>query len=92
VSIGVNRIRAACFSKALDLGLRPATLIDPSAVISPSAKIGCGTVVMPRVVVNADAVIGRTASSIRAPLWNMTARSGITATFPLGRFWAVGCG
>lgn len=58
VSIGVNRTRAACYSKVLNVGLRPATLIDPSAVISASAKIGCGTVVMPRVVVNADAVIG----------------------------------
>lgn len=35
------------------------TAIHPSAVISPSAKIGEGTVVMPNAVINADAKIGR---------------------------------
>jgi acetyltransferase EpsM len=34
------------------------TLVHPSASISPSAKIGYGTVVMPQVVINADVVIG----------------------------------
>lgn len=33
-------------------------LIHPSAVVSPSAQLGQGTVVMPNVVVNADTVIG----------------------------------
>ena len=33
-------------------------LIHPDAVISPSAHIGCGTIVMAGVVVQADAVIG----------------------------------
>lgn len=58
VSIGDNRTRAACYGKAVADGLGPATLIDPSAVISPTARIGSGTVVMPRVVVNADAEVG----------------------------------
>lgn len=35
------------------------TAIHPSAIISPSAKIGEGTVVMPGAVINADAVIGK---------------------------------
>ncbi|MDM5222787.1 acetyltransferase [Peribacillus sp. NJ11] len=35
------------------------TLIHPSSIISPSAKIGVGTVVMPSTVINADAKIGR---------------------------------
>lgn len=34
------------------------TLVHPSAIISPSARIGCATVVFPRAVVNASAVIG----------------------------------
>lgn len=35
------------------------TAVHPSAVVSPSAKIGEGTVIMPNAVVNADAKIGR---------------------------------
>ena len=35
------------------------TAVHPSAVISPSAKIGEGTVIMPNAVLNADAKIGR---------------------------------
>ncbi len=59
VSIGDNRVRAACFEKALSHGLSPATIVHPSALIANSAHLGEGTVVMPAVVVNAGAEIGR---------------------------------
>ena len=59
VCIGDNRARAGCLARGMAAGLQAATLIHPSAVISPSAEIGAGTVVMPRVVVNAFARIGR---------------------------------
>ena len=36
-----------------------ATLIDPSAVVSPSATVGYGTVIMAGVVVQAEAFIGK---------------------------------
>lgn len=65
VSIGVNRIRRAVVeelqTKAKGYGhtLEFPIAIHPSAVVSPSAKIGEGTVVMAGAVINADAVIGK---------------------------------
>lgn len=65
VSIGVNRIRKIIVeklqAKSFDNGynLEFATAIHPSAVVSPSAIIGEGTVVMAGAIINADAVIGK---------------------------------
>ena len=59
VSIGRNDMRAACFQRAFDHGLLPATLVHPSAVISASARLEDGTVVMAKVVINAGAQIGK---------------------------------
>lgn len=56
VSIGSNKLRKMIAQR---LGCRFAVAIHPSAVVSPSARIGEGTVVMPGAIVNADAVIGR---------------------------------
>lgn len=56
VSIGDNRIRKR-IAESLDCSFGVA--IHPSAVVSPSARIGAGTVVMAGAVVNAGAVIGR---------------------------------
>jgi sugar O-acyltransferase (sialic acid O-acetyltransferase NeuD family) len=58
ISIGSNQARARCAGIARSRGWQLATLIHPSAVVSPSARIGAGTVVMPRAVVNAGAEIG----------------------------------
>ncbi|MGG0889757.1 acetyltransferase [Cytobacillus horneckiae] len=58
IAIGNNRVRKQIFER-LHLPLESfATIIHPSACVSPSATIGCGTVVMPRAVINADSVIG----------------------------------
>ena len=65
VSIGVNRVRRIvverlkAYAKANGNALEFATAIHPSAIISPTAKIGEGTVVMAGAVINADAVIGK---------------------------------
>ena len=59
IAIGNNRVRKAI---ARQLGLSDdyyATLIHRNAVVSPSASIGSGTVVMASVVINADVVIGK---------------------------------
>lgn len=54
IAIGSNKIREKLTNEHHDY----ATLISSYAVISPSARIGEGTVVMPGAVINADAVIG----------------------------------
>src|SRR5690625_603960 len=58
IAIGNNVIRKTLFEKFQIPVERYAKLIHPSAIVSHSAKIGYGTVVMPNVVVNADSVIG----------------------------------
>ncbi len=57
--IGINHVRAKLYQKCIDNHLNIATLIHPSAVISDSATIEEGTVVMAGVVVNPDAKIGK---------------------------------
>ncbi len=58
IGIGDNRRRAFCFNLARRTGLQPTTLVHRTAVVSPEAKIGLGTVVMPGAIVNAGAEIG----------------------------------
>jgi len=58
IAIGDNRIRREKYNIYLQAGYTPVTVIHPSAVISPSARIGRGTVVLANVVINPDASIG----------------------------------
>ena len=57
IAIGDNRIRREKYNIYLQAGYTPVTVIHPSAVISPSARIGKGTVVLANVVINPDASI-----------------------------------
>ena len=59
LGIGNNVTRAKLAKKILGLGHHLPPLIHPTAVISPSATIDLGTVVMPLCVVNAHAHIGK---------------------------------
>jgi UDP-N-acetylbacillosamine N-acetyltransferase len=59
LGIGDNSVRKKVMDKLLKYKLNIATLIHPSAVISPSVEIEKGTVIMANVVVNADTTIGK---------------------------------
>lgn len=58
VAIGDNRLREKLGRKAQGLGFVLVNAIHPSAVISPSAKLGEGVAVMAGVAINADTDIG----------------------------------
>jgi sugar O-acyltransferase (sialic acid O-acetyltransferase NeuD family) len=55
LAVGSNRARREL---SLRLGVRYATIIHPSAVVSPSARLGDGTVVFAGAVIQPDATIG----------------------------------
>ncbi|MFC0444259.1 acetyltransferase [Pseudidiomarina halophila] len=55
VSIGNSSIREAIQQQ---LPCVASALVHPSASVSPSVKLGLGSVVMPNAVINADSVIG----------------------------------
>jgi len=59
VAIGENLIRTRCFEVGQLCGLKPVVLVHSSAIVSPSATIERGTVVMPGAVINAGAVVGQ---------------------------------
>lgn len=59
VAIGNAAIREKIFSFVNEKGFKIPTLLHPDAVIGEGVQIGCGTVVMAGVVINADARIGK---------------------------------
>ena len=58
VAIGDNRTRLDILNKLLDLDLPCPKIIDPTAVISSTARLGSGISIMPNVVVNAKTILG----------------------------------
>lgn len=58
VAIGANRLREKLGLKARGLGFTLVNAIHPSAVISPSARMGEGVAVMAGVAINADSLVG----------------------------------
>ncbi|MDY7108147.1 MAG: acetyltransferase [Planctomycetota bacterium] len=58
-AVGDAGSRTKWLALAAGFGLEIATVIDPSANVSPSARIGEGVFIAPRAVVNARARLGR---------------------------------
>lgn len=58
VAIGSNAARLAVATWLRESGFSFRAVVDPSAVVSASATIGAGTLVMAQAVVNADASVG----------------------------------
>lgn len=58
-SVGDPSSRIMLARRALDAGFELATVVHPSAVVSPSAEIGAGTYVGPGAVINAEARVGK---------------------------------
>ena len=57
IGIGDNKTRLRIFHQLSAFGEEFATFIHPSAVVSPSVKIGKGTAVFKRVIINTGAII-----------------------------------
>ena len=58
LAIGDNRVRSDIARRLESCTANFATVIHPAAVVSPSARIGAGSVVMARAVVQAGAAVG----------------------------------
>jgi UDP-perosamine 4-acetyltransferase len=58
IAIGSNPIRERVAAKARELGFELATIVSPDARVSPTAKLGAGTVVMAGAIVQVEAEIG----------------------------------
>ena len=58
VAVGNNKIRKRIFEQLKQAGANIVTLFHPSAVVSPTAKVGEGVVVMAQAFVGVDAEIG----------------------------------
>jgi UDP-perosamine 4-acetyltransferase len=58
IAIGDNRTRSEYYRRYVDRGMTAATVVDPSATISESVRIGDGTLVVAGAIVNIDTHIG----------------------------------
>lgn len=58
VAIGNNFLRESLFNKIKEIGLTPATVIHPLAIVSPSALIGRGCAIMAGAIIGTEAELG----------------------------------
>ena len=58
-AFGNNAFRMEWINKIEESGGKVATLIQPTAYVSPTAKINLGTVILPHAIINTDVVVGK---------------------------------
>jgi UDP-perosamine 4-acetyltransferase len=58
IALGDNKLRLALARRVVDLGFELVTARHPSAIVSPSARLGLGVALMAGVVLNADVSVG----------------------------------
>ena len=63
--VGSADVRRSVYQKITEAGSKFAIVIAPLAVVSSTAKIGEGTIVMHQAIVNADALITEARTSVR---------------------------
>ena len=100
--IGNNQIREKLYKKVKENGFSTPALIHPSSIISSSARIEEGTVVMPNVVVNAKAYIGKCVilnsscvvehESIIGDFVHISPKVAIAGDVKIGNFTHIGIG
>ena len=56
-AFGNNAFRMEWINRIEESGGQLATLIHPTAYVSPNASIACGTVILPHAIVNTDVVV-----------------------------------
>ena len=58
-AFGNNAFRMEWINRIEEIGGQLATLIHPTAYVSPTATISQGTVILPHAIVNTDVVVGK---------------------------------
>lgn len=58
-AFGNNAFRMEWINRIEERGGQLATLIHPTAYVSPKASIACGTVILPHAIINTDVVVGK---------------------------------
>ena len=58
VSVGNNEVRKKCFNELKELGLNTVNIVDKSAIVSETAKLGTANFIGKNAVINAYAEIG----------------------------------
>lgn len=57
-AIGDNETRVRVGKQILNLGYELATVVDPTAIISPTVRIQCGTLIVAGAIINSDTDVG----------------------------------
>lgn len=61
IALGGNALREKIGNRAREFGLALPTIVHPSALLSPSAKLGDGVVVMANAIIGTDTIVGELA-------------------------------